>query len=135
MSSRGWSATASHGLRLDGYWMDIGTPERYLRASWDILEGRVKTRGGADRPGAAGRRRRRPSPTSATVGPRAVLGPGCRVEAGAEVRDSVLLDGCTVGEGATVSGSILAAGRRGRRPGRRLDGAVIGRDERVPAQT
>ena len=24
--------------------MDIGTPERYLEASWDILEGRVATR-------------------------------------------------------------------------------------------
>ena len=23
--------------------MDIGTPERYLQASWDILEGRVQT--------------------------------------------------------------------------------------------
>ena len=33
-----------HGLLLDGYWMDIGTPERYLQASWDILEGRVATR-------------------------------------------------------------------------------------------
>jgi len=32
------------GLLLDGYWMDIGTPERYLQASWDILEGRVETR-------------------------------------------------------------------------------------------
>ena len=33
-----------HGLALDGYWMDIGTPERYLQASWDILEGAVETR-------------------------------------------------------------------------------------------
>ncbi len=31
-------------LSLDGYWLDIGTPERYLQASWDILEGRVETR-------------------------------------------------------------------------------------------
>src|SRR6476660_6099129 len=31
------------GLRLEGYWMDIGTPERYLQASWDIIEGRVQT--------------------------------------------------------------------------------------------
>ena len=31
-------------LALEGYWMDIGTPERYLQASWDILEGRVETR-------------------------------------------------------------------------------------------
>ena len=34
-----------YGLRLEGYWMDIGTPERYLQASWDILEGRVDDAG------------------------------------------------------------------------------------------
>jgi mannose-1-phosphate guanylyltransferase len=38
-------------LPLDGYWMDIGTPERYLQASWDILEGRVETRVEATSPG------------------------------------------------------------------------------------
>ena len=32
-----------YGHRLEGYWMDIGTPERYLQASWDILERRVET--------------------------------------------------------------------------------------------
>src|ERR687891_2024406 len=32
-----------YGLRLEGHWMDIGTPDRYLQASWDILEGRVET--------------------------------------------------------------------------------------------
>ncbi|MGH2962079.1 MAG: nucleotidyltransferase family protein, partial [Solirubrobacterales bacterium] len=35
------AGTGLHGLRLPGYWMDIGTPERYLQASWDILERRV----------------------------------------------------------------------------------------------
>ena len=35
-----------YGLRLEGYWMDIGTPERYLQASWDILERRVETDAG-----------------------------------------------------------------------------------------
>src|SRR5919106_1242678 len=32
-----------YGIRLEGYWIDIGTPERYLEANWDILEGRVDT--------------------------------------------------------------------------------------------
>ena len=32
-----------YGIRLEGYWIDIGTPERYLEANWDILEGRVET--------------------------------------------------------------------------------------------
>jgi mannose-1-phosphate guanylyltransferase len=120
-----------HGLRLDGYWMDIGTPDRYLQASWDILEGRVKTRVAPTAPGllvAAGAS----VAAGATVGPRAVLAPGCRVAAGGEVRDSVLLDGCAVGEGARVRGSILAPGVEVA-PGATLDGAVIGRDERVPA--
>ena len=35
-----------YGRRLEGYWMDIGTPERYLQASWDILERRVETEPG-----------------------------------------------------------------------------------------
>jgi mannose-1-phosphate guanylyltransferase len=120
-----------HGLRLDGYWVDIGTPERYLQASWDILEGRVETRVAATAPGllvAAGAE----VASGATVGPRAVLGPGTRIADGAEVRESVLLDGCTVGEGARVSGSILSAGATVA-PGVTVDGAVAAQDERVSA--
>jgi mannose-1-phosphate guanylyltransferase len=120
------------GLRLDGYWMDIGTPERYLQASWDILEGRVETRVAPTAPGmlvAEGATVAR----DAKIGPRAVIGPGGRVEAGAEVRDSVLLDGCRVGEGARVLGSVLAPGVEVT-SGAVLDGAVVGQDERVPVR-
>jgi mannose-1-phosphate guanylyltransferase len=121
-----------HGLRLDGYWMDIGTPERYLQASWDILEGRVRTRVRATAPGLLVGAGTEVDP-GARVGPRAVLSPGCRVAAGAEVRESVLLDGCAVGEGARVSGSILAPGVTVE-AGAVLADAVVGRDERVPLQ-
>jgi len=121
-----------HGLVLDGYWMDIGTPERYLQASWDILEGRVQTRV-------------EPSPGEgvlvaadaevahdAAIGPRAVVGPGCRVGPAAEVRDSVLLGGCAIGAGARVLGSILAEGAEVA-AGARVEGAVAAANERVPA--
>ncbi len=96
-----------HGLRLEGYWMDIGTPDRYLQASWDIIEGRVATDVETSGSGpfvaddallAA----------DATVGARVVLGAGTSVGAGATVEDSVLLPGSRVGDGATVRGSILA---------------------------
>jgi mannose-1-phosphate guanylyltransferase len=120
-----------HGLRLDGYWMDIGTPERYLQASWDILERRVETRVTPTAPGmlvAGGAE----VAEDASIGPRVVLGNGCLVGAGAEVHDSVLLDGCRVGEGASVSGSILSAGVEVG-AGARLEGEVIGADERVPS--
>jgi mannose-1-phosphate guanylyltransferase len=119
-----------HGVRLDGYWMDIGTPERYLQASWDILEGRVETRVEATAPGvfvAAGAE----VDGAATIGPRAVVASGCRVAAGAEVRDSVLLAGSTVGENARVAGSILAPGAEVAAAAE-LSGIVAGPGERVP---
>jgi mannose-1-phosphate guanylyltransferase len=120
-----------HALRLDGYWMDIGTPDRYLQASWDILEGRVETRVEPTSPGvlvAGGAE----IAADAVLGPRAVVRPGCRVGAGAEVRGSVLLDGSRVGEGARIADSILAPGAEVA-AGARLEGAVVGPNERVPS--
>jgi mannose-1-phosphate guanylyltransferase len=119
------------GNLLDGYWMDIGTPERYLQASWDILEGRVETQ---VRPTAPGLLVGADATIDeeAEVGPRAVVSVGCRVDRGAEVDDSVLLEGCTVGREARVRGSILAPGVEVE-PGAQLVDAVIGRDVRVLA--
>jgi mannose-1-phosphate guanylyltransferase len=120
-------------LRLDGYWMDIGTPERYLQASWDILEGRVATRVRPTAPGLlieSGAE----IEAGASVGPRAVVAGGCHVGAGAQVRDSVLLESCNIGAGAKVSGSVLAPGATVD-AGAELAGAIVGRGERVPVQS
>jgi mannose-1-phosphate guanylyltransferase len=119
------------GLLLEGYWMDIGTPDRYLQASWGILEGGVETR---VRPTAPGLLVDADAviDEEAKLGPRAVVSGGCRIERGAEVGDSVLLEGCTVGRDALVQGSILAPGAEVE-PSAQLVDAVIGRDERVPA--
>jgi mannose-1-phosphate guanylyltransferase len=123
------------GLRarlLDGYWMDIGTHERYLQATWDILEGRVSTEVRPTAPGlflgegctVAG---------SARVGPRAVVSRGCEVDGDAVVADSVLLDDCSVGAGARVSGSILAPGVTVD-PGARLVDTIVAENERVAVE-
>lgn len=120
-----------HGLRLDGYWMDIGTPDRYLQASWDILERRVDTRVEPDAEGVFVAADAEVA-EDATVGPRAVLGPGCRIASGAEVRESVLLDGCSVGGRAQVLRSILAAGAEVA-AGAAVEGSVVAANERVPA--
>jgi mannose-1-phosphate guanylyltransferase len=137
-----------HGLyaqRLDGYWMDIGTPERYLQACWDILGRNVKSEPGAKvdgdgvyvdagaevPPGAA-----IDGPAfvdlgatiaaGATIGPRAVIGEGATVSAGARVTDSALHHQCAIGAGASVSGAILAAGVRVEEGATIPSGAVIG---------
>ncbi len=118
-----------HGLLLEGYWMDIGTPERYLQASWDILEGRVETRvepSGPDvlvDPAAE-------VEDSATLGPRAVVGPSCRIGAGAMVMGSVLLAGAKVGENARLVDSILSPGAEVP-AGAEVAGAVIAEGERI----
>jgi mannose-1-phosphate guanylyltransferase len=122
-----------YALPLDGYWLDFGTPDRYLTATWDILEGRVATRVEPTAPGlfldpgaeiAA----------DAEVGPRAVVAAGARVGPGARVSGSVLLAGSTVGAGARVEDSILAP-RASADPGAVLEGVVVGWDERVAART
>jgi mannose-1-phosphate guanylyltransferase len=118
-----------HGLLLEGYWLDIGTPQRYLQASWDILEGRVATRVEPTRPGVL------IDPAAAVAGGatvrRAVIAAGSRVAAGATIDGSVLLEGCVVGAGATVAGSIISPGAEVA-SGARLEGTVVARGERVP---
>jgi mannose-1-phosphate guanylyltransferase len=121
-----------HGLVLDGYWMDIGTPERYLQAGWDILEGGVRTAVAPTAPGMLVAAGAEVAP-GATIGPRVVIRPGCRVGEGATIAGSVLLDGCEVATGASVTGSILAPGVNVE-AGAALADAVVGRGERVPAQ-
>jgi len=117
-----------YGYEAGGcYWMDIGTPDRYLRATYDILEGKVTTevgrelgdRGlalveGADVEGrvvapvlvaagcSVGRR--------ALVGDRSVLGEGVTVSERCRVEASVLLEGVAVGAGSTIRSSIIGRG-------------------------
>jgi mannose-1-phosphate guanylyltransferase len=117
------------GLALEGYWMDIGTPDRYLQATWDILDGEVRTAVEATSPGVLVAASADVA-SDAVIGPRAVVSAGCRVEAGAEIRDSVLLDRSVVGAGARVSGSILAPGAEVG-AGMSVDGTVAGRREKV----
>ena len=121
-----------YGRRLDGYWMDIGTPQRYLQASWDILDGTVHT----ELPGDGG-------PfidESAEVAPdarvtsRAVIRSGARIESGAEVSESVLLDRCRIGARAEVHGAILGADVAVGEDARVGDGSVIGDGASIDAQ-
>ncbi len=119
-----------HGIRLEGYWIDIGTPARFLEANWDILTGRVETvvGDGLDVPTLVG-------PGSgvsadADLRPPCVVGAKCRIGAGAVIERSVLLDGCVIERNAVVTGSILSGGVTVE-DGAELIGAVIGEGELV----
>jgi mannose-1-phosphate guanylyltransferase len=120
-----------YGRRLEGYWMDIGTPQRYLQASWDILEGVVET----ELPGDGGPYVSDAAEIAAgaTVAPRAVVRSGSSVAEGAVIAESVLFDGCRIGEGAEVRGSVLAAGVDVGAGATVVAGSVIGAGARVEA--
>jgi mannose-1-phosphate guanylyltransferase len=139
-----------YGHRLEGYWMDIGTPERYLHATWDILEGRVRTEVGARLDGAglliAERAHVDPAATvrppalienevevgpGSTIGAHAVIGGGSEVGEEATVSSAVVMADCRVGSGAELHEAILAAGVTVGEGARIGGGAVIGEGARV----
>ena len=92
-----------YAAHLDGYWMDVGTPEKYLRANRDAIDGLLR---GAkvvalDETAEVDAEARL---SSSCVGAR------CRIAPGAVVTDSVLLDGVTVERDARVTDSIVGEG-------------------------
>jgi mannose-1-phosphate guanylyltransferase len=115
------------GYPAEGYWLDIGTPDGYLQATYDILERNVETEVGRRLSEAgltlAGDGRvdgRLVAPAiagagclvaqGAIVGGRAVLGDRVSVGEGSHIEGSVLLDGTRVGEHTTISDSIIGRG-------------------------
>jgi mannose-1-phosphate guanylyltransferase len=96
-----------YGFDVAGYWIDIGTPERYLEATWDLLAGRVKsTLPPRDETGSLVYENCLLS--GAHVGPQSVLGRHCSVGTDARVERSVLHERVMVGADAAVIEAVLA---------------------------
>ena len=132
-----------YGFRSDAYWLDIGTPERYLQGTFDIIEGNVATAvqerlgdgylaiadgaqvEGRVVPPAVLESGVRIAP-GAHVGSMVVLGEGVSVGAGANVERSVVWRGTEIGEGCTLRDCIIAAGARIGPRTQITGGAVLG---------
>jgi NDP-sugar pyrophosphorylase family protein len=116
------------GFVADAYWLDLGTPEKYLQAHFDMLEGRVHDVS-------------YPAPwiadganvdLRAHLGRWVVVGSGTSIGPEATIEDSVLHARVAVGARATVVGSIVAAGAVVGEGARVVD-SVIGEGATVPA--
>ena len=111
------------GFLAEAYWLDLGTPEKYLQAHFDMLEGKVHDvsypapwiadgaavdlRAHLGRWVAVGER--------ASIGPEAqvddsVLHADVAIAAGARIAGSIIAKAATVGEGATVIDSVIGEG-------------------------
>jgi mannose-1-phosphate guanylyltransferase len=130
---------AVRGRVVDGYWNDLGTPARYLEATFDVLSGRVPLARfpGADPFAGAGEvapgvraaasarldasaRLLGPSlvgegaviGAGATIGPRAVIGAGARIAPGATVREAIVWERTALAQGEEVARAIAAGEER-----------------------
>jgi mannose-1-phosphate guanylyltransferase len=142
-----------YGFRAEGYWLDIGTPERYLEATFDILDGKVRTT--LDEELADSRASIAPTALvagveivapaiigedcevepGARVGSYAVLGEGCRIASGAVVERSALWSGVALERESVVRGGIVAADARIGEQSRVEPGAVVGEGAALAPRT
>ncbi|MGI5528466.1 sugar phosphate nucleotidyltransferase [Streptomyces syringium] len=130
----GLLASGAHlqGMVDSTYWLDLGTPQAFVRGSADLVLGRAPS------PAVPGRCGDRLVLDSADVAPDAkitggsVIGAGARVAPGARVDGSTVLDGAVIETGADVRDSLIGAGAYvGARTA--LTGAVIGDGARIGA--
>jgi mannose-1-phosphate guanylyltransferase len=140
-----------YGFPSQSYWLDIGTPARYLQGTFDIIEGNVRTavqeRLGSDflAVAEAGEIHGRVIPPAvlesgvriaadAHVGSLVVLGEGVSIGAGTTVERAVIWRGSEIGEGCTLRDCIVSAGCRVGAGTQILGGAVLGEGVTVGAE-
>ncbi len=110
----------------DGYWIDIGTPEKYVQVHRDMLEGRFEggrpVDGNGSTPIVSTEARVEEGATvaapcfidagvtvkaGAAIGPFAVIGRGVVVEEDAVVRDSIIWPNTRIGQHAAIEGAVV----------------------------
>jgi mannose-1-phosphate guanylyltransferase len=109
----------------DGYWLDIGTPERYLEGTFDIIEGTVTT-AVTDRMGDGYLCLEPGIENAGRVIPSALVERNCTIAAGARIGGRVVLEtGVTVGADTTIERAVVL---RGSSIGAncRLSGCIVG---------
>jgi mannose-1-phosphate guanylyltransferase len=123
-----------HGFAFDDYWIDIGTPERYLEATYDLLAGRVESdlppRDETDSLIHEGC-----ITSGARIGPLSVLGRHCSVGDRSVIERAVLHDSVLVGNRCTVTEAVIAEGARVEDDVRIEPEAIVGAGAVVAAGT
>ena len=121
-----------YGYRAAGYWVDIGTPRRYLEGTWDLLAGVIASTL-PDRNETGSLVYEGGLTSGARIGPQAVVGRHCSVGLDSSVERAVLHDRVTVGAGCVLRECVLAQGVRVGDGAEVRPGAVIGTDARIAA--
>jgi len=132
-----WPALIGHGLyghATAGYWLDIGTPARYLQASFDIITGAVEVERSRGHDGSAIGERCEIAP-DAQLGELVVLGELVQVGPRASIERSVVLAGAQIGEGCVLRESIVAERAKIGAYTELEEDVVVGQDAEIAAHS
>ena len=121
------SGSPVYGFPADAYWLDLGTPENYLQAHFDMLEGKVHDVDYAAPWVGEGAE----VDLRAHLGRWVAVGPGAQVGADAQIDDSVLHPGARVLDGAVIVRSVVGAGALVG-AGATLEDCILGQGAVVP---
>jgi mannose-1-phosphate guanylyltransferase len=114
------------GFPSSAYWLDIGTPQKYLKAHRDILEGKIPLDidGKEIKPRVWVGKGTQISPNATVFGPTIIgnnckildhasifghttIGDNCEIREGVRLEGCVLYDGCIVDEASVIRDSVL----------------------------
>ncbi len=121
-----------YGYPLSGYWLDMGTPEKYLRLNCDLLlsEARSPLIRGLSRDEVCYDKDVIIHPSAKIVGP-AAIGSKCRIGQRAYIKGPVVIGpDCYVGEGASIERAVLWRGVN-IGAGARLKQCVVGSNTKI----
>ena len=133
------SGHAIYGYASQDYWIDIGTPDEYLRLQHDLLRRDPRnegTRFEGDSSAHSSARIEGPvligeacsiGRNSMIKGP-AVLGMRCRVEEDAVIEGAILWSDCKIGRGASLRHCLVASRCHVGEESEVLDGCILGDD-------
>jgi mannose-1-phosphate guanylyltransferase len=115
------------GFVSDAYWLDVGTPEKYMAAHFDILDKKVAFNFPYRRTNpniyiGEGAKYKKSNLTSGPVVvgkntvidedvkllPRSVIGSSCNISKGTSVSGSIIFDNCNIGNSCIIRDSIIA---------------------------
>lgn len=132
------------GFISNGYWCDIGNPDTYIKAHWDILENKVKGNflSQSDEGIHVGRGTK--IPLNCKINPPVVIGSNCNIEQGvlldsytiignnvtvkrnASIKRSIINDNCYIGPSSELRGALICKNTIIKSGSSVFEGAVIG---------
>jgi len=122
------SGAGVYGKAIEGYWMDMGTRDRYRKVHWDLLDRtfRLPLQGKEWKKGVwVGEHTVVSSDVSlvppvligdrvrigegSVIGPYAVIGDGCEIGRGVRITETIMWNDCRVSDDAHLNGCIFGA--------------------------